>query len=127
MNPFAVCAFALIAVAMISVLRRIESSVSAVASAVAGIVIFVFIINNLLPFIEFINKTAKASGAEGYFLVMMKALAVSLCCRMSAEICRDCGESALASRVELAGKVSIVLLSLPLVQNLFDISKDMLG
>jgi len=127
MNPFAVCAFAIVAVALISVLRRLEPSMGAVAAAVAGVLIFVFIIDNLLPFVEFINTAAAESGAESYFTLMLKALAVSLCCRMSAEICRDCGEASLASRVELAGKVSIVLISLPIIRQLFDISKDMLG
>ncbi len=127
MNPFAVCAFALVAVALISVLRRLEPSFGAVAAALAGIVIFVYLADNLLPFVSFIKESAVKSGAESYFSLMLKAIAISMCCRMSAEICRDCGESALASRVELAGKVSIVLISLPVVRQLFDISKDMLG
>ena len=38
-----------------------------------------------------------------------------------------CGENSLASRIELAGKVSIVLISLPVVQQLLDIAKDMMG
>jgi stage III sporulation protein AD len=46
---------------------------------------------------------------------------------MSAEICRDCGENTLASRVELAGKAGIVLISLPIIQQLFEIAEDMLG
>ncbi len=127
MNPFAVCAFAVVAVALISVIRRLEPSFGAVAAAVAGILIFVFVADKLVPFVEFINKAASESGAESYFTLMLKALAISLCCRMSAEICRDCGEASLASRVELAGKVGIVLISLPVIQQLFDISKDMLG
>ena len=57
---------------------------------------------------------------------MLKALAISFCCRMSAEICRDCGEASLASRVEAAGKAGIVLLSLPIVKQLLEIAKDMM-
>ena len=41
------------------------------------------------------------------------------------DICRDSGETALASKVELAGKLSIVIISLPLVKQLLEFAKDM--
>ncbi len=127
MNIFAVCAFAVATVAIVAVLKPHRPEVASIAVAVAGVLIFINIAEGIAPFVSFVRNTASSVGADGYFSVMLKALSISLCCRMSAEVCRDCGESTLAYRVELAGKVGIVLLSLPIVQKLFEFAKDLLG
>lgn len=125
MNPFAVCAFAVAATGAIIVLRRTNSDLALIASAVAGVLVFAYILNGLTPFFDFLGELADESGVSAYFSVMLKALGISACCRIGSEICKDSGENALASKVELAGKVSIVILSLPLVKQLLEIAKDM--
>ena len=69
---------------------------------------------------------AAESGIGAYFGIMLKAVAISLCCKAGAEICRDCGENSLASKLELAGKAGILLLSLPLLGGILSMAKDML-
>lgn len=126
MNPFGVCAFAIGAAVIISVVKQLRPELSGIAVAVAGVLIFIYVLEGIAPFIEFIRSAAAETGVESYFTLMLKALAVSMCCKMSADICRDCGEATLASRVELAGKAGIVIISLPVVQQLLEIAKDML-
>lgn len=125
MNPFAVCAFAVAATGAIIVIRRTNSEIALVASAVAGVLVFSYILGGILPFFDFIKGLANDNGLSAYFTIMLKALGISACCRIGSEICRDSGENALASKVELAGKVGIVILSLPLVKQLLEIAKDM--
>jgi stage III sporulation protein AD len=126
MNPFTVCVFALVSVSVIAGLKRVNPHISELAMAVAGILIFIYIAKGLSPFIDFVKKSFDESGLGGYFAILLKALAISLLCRMSAEICRDCGEGALAEKVELAGKIGIVFISMPLIQQLLNLAKDMM-
>lgn len=126
MNPFAVCVFGVAAACIIAALRSLKPELASAAAALAGTVVFVYILQGLTPFIEFINGVTDQTDAGGYFVLMLKALAISLCCRMSADVCRDCGESSLASRVELAGKVGIVIISLPTVEQLIIIARDLM-
>lgn len=127
MNPFAVCIFAVASALIIASLRNLGQEFAPIAAAVAGILIFVYALEGFMPFINFIKSVSEKSGTENYFLLMLKALAISICCRMSAEICRDCGESSLASRVEFAGKAGIVIISLPIIQQLLSIAEDMIN
>ncbi len=127
MNPFAVCIFAVASALIITSLRNLGQEFAHIAAAVAGILIFVYALEGFMPFINFIKSVSEKSGTENYFLLMLKALAISICCRMSAEICRDCGESSLASRVEFAGKAGIVIISLPIIQQLLSIAEDMIN
>ena len=126
MSPLAVCVFAAAAAAVLVTLRRIKPEFAELAAAAAGIVTFLYIADGLAPLIQDIKGYAESSGAESYFAVMLKALAISLCCRMSADICRDCGENSLASRVELAGKAGIVILSLPVIKQLLETVKELM-
>lgn len=126
MNPYTVCAFALASLGLIVVIRNLRPELASLASAVAGVLILVYAVSGLAPFIETLSGAMKSSGAESYFTLMLKALSIALCCQMSAEICRDCGENALASRVELAGKAGIILISLPVIMQLISLAKDML-
>ncbi len=126
MNPFYVCAFALAATGAIIVVRQTRAEIAILASATAGVLIFVYVLQGFVPFLEFIKNMAQDSGVAHYFAILLKALGISLCCRVSSDICRDSGENALASKVELAGKMGIVVLSLPLVKQLLEIAKDMM-
>lgn len=126
MSPFAVCVFAVAAACIIAALKSLRPELASTAAALTGTVIFVYIVEGISPFIDFIKGVADKGNVTGYFVVMLKALAISLCCRMSADICRDCGESSLASKVELAGKVGIVIISLPTVEQLLNIAKDLM-
>ena len=127
MNIITVCSFAVVTACIIAAIRNLRPELASIAAAIAGVLIMAYAVEAIVPFITFVKDIAAEKGVENYFTLMLKALAISFCCRMSAEICRDCGENTLASRVELAGKVGIVLISLPIVKQLFEIAKDMLG
>ncbi|MBR6562901.1 MAG: hypothetical protein IKK70_03070 [Clostridia bacterium] len=127
MNVLAVCGFAVASAMAISLIRQLRPELASLASAIAGVALLVAVIDSLAPFIAYVKGIAAEQGIESYFAVMLKALAISCACRMSADICRDCGEASLASRVELAGKAGIVLLSLPIITSLLELAKDMLG
>lgn len=126
MSIVAVCAYAVISACIIATVRQLRPELGSVAAAVAGVLVLSYVVSAVAPFIDFVKGVAAERCVESYFTLMLKALAISLCCRMSAEICRDCGENTLATRVELVGKAGIVLISLPIVQQLFEIAKDML-
>ena len=75
--------------------------------------------------------SAIAEFSEGtelfeYVIVLQKALGIGYITTITANICRDANESSLALALEFAGKVQILLLSLPLVSSLLETAKDLL-
>ena len=52
--------------------------------------------------------------------ILIKALGVAFLTEVSASVCRDSGESGLATWVETAGKLEILLLSFPLIRAVMD-------
>ena len=61
---------------------------------------------------------AKTSLPAAYLEILWKALGICYITGIAGDLCQDCGESALAKTVELWGRLSLVLLSLPLLETL---------
>ena len=76
-----------------------------------------------------VTELASATGAlegEGW-PILLKALGVAFLTETAASVCRDSGETGLATWVETAGKLEILLLSFPLIRTVMDTVTDMLG
>ena len=60
--------------------------------------------------------TSGISEASSYIKIMFKVLGIALIAQLAADMCRDCGESALAGQTETAAKIAIIVVVLPLIQ-----------
>lgn len=126
MDILTVCAFSLVSLCAVILVRQLRQELVPLTIAAIGIIFLGYLIYSLSSVLSFISKTAEQSGMGGYFSVLIKALAIALSCQVCSEICRDCGESSLASKVELAGKIGIIILSLPILKQLLNMAKEML-
>jgi stage III sporulation protein AD len=72
--------------------------------------------------LNYVTDLAAATGVlerEGW-LILLKALGVAFLTETAASVCRDSGEGGLATWVETAGKLEILLLSFPLIRAVMD-------
>ena len=72
------------------------------------------VINELKSMIEGCGVDIK------YFVICIRAAGIAYIAQFAAEILRDCGEGAIASKVEAAGKISILVLTLPVMRSLLE-------
>ena len=126
MSVLSVCVFAIASAGILALLRQLRPELAAVSGALAGTVILAYCISGFAPYVAELKGFVEESGAEGAFSLLIKALSTAVCCQFSADICRDCGENALAARVETAGKIGIIIISLPTVSELILIAKDLM-
>lgn len=69
------------------------------------------------PLMSEIKDIFTAAGiSESYLSLIYKGAAICIVTRITAELCRDSGEGAIASAAELWGRGAVALLSLPLVK-----------
>lgn len=67
------------------------------------------------------------SGYESYFQLLLKILGIAYLAEFSADLCRDAGAGTLASQIELLGKLSILVLCLPIMTSLLETIDYFLG
>ncbi len=128
MNVLAIAGIAIVAAILAAVLKRYHQEYSIAVTIAAGVMILVQILSNITPAISQISTLLTSAGLNGeYALILFKALGVCFLTQFSADSCKDAGESALAAKVELAGKIAIVLLSLPLFESIASTAVSLIG
>lgn len=109
-------------------LRKIEPS----QAALLGLGVLVLVLLSAMPEIGRVVQTAEKlfdqSGLEsGWFVILLKAAGIAYLTQIGADVCRDCGETAIASAVELCGRISLAGLALPLFVRLAEIVLEVIG
>lgn len=122
------CGFGLMAVLLCATVRQLKPESAVFVNIAAGIMIVIAAVKALAPSVAAIGELADAAGINGSLAeILMKALAISYITTLSADCARDAGEAALGSKLELAGRVSIAALSLPVFTQLAGIITEMIG
>lgn len=112
----------IIAAVLAVLLREERPEIAIVISMVTGLVIFMFLITRLSSVMSVLKYFAgKADIDVLYFSTIIKVIAIAYITEFGAQICRDAGEGAIASKVELAGKVLIMVTAIPILAALMDI------
>ena len=73
-----------------------------------------------------VSGLVDTSAVGEYAVRMMKALGLALLSGIGADICRDCGESTVATGVETVGNLTILSLCIPLFSELIGYAQTLL-
>lgn len=68
---------------------------------------------SLVGNIEMISQYVTGSGT--YFMYLLKAVGITYLCDFSSMICKDAGHQAVAGQIEVFGKISVLLMGLPIL------------
>ena len=103
-------------------LRRHNKTVSLLLIMFACAAVFFESISSLSEIVDSLNELASGMGEiSSYLKIMFKVLGIALITQIISDICRDSGESALAGQTEVAAKIFIVTLILPLLQAVVEV------
>ena len=112
---------AIIAVLSIS-LKKYSPEYSMLMIIMTGIFLIFNILKMLDPvFSEIKNLSANLGIFKDHIFILLKVLAIAFLTQFSSETCIDAGQTSLASKIELAGKVLILSASLPLLKEVINI------
>lgn len=121
MNILTVCGFLLTALCINLLIHRLRPEFAPLTVAASGILFGVYVLQEAVNTVTALSSLAAQKGLSGYLELLLKALAMAVACQLTAALCRDCGESALAEKAELAGKLSILALAVPLAAQLLEL------
>lgn len=128
MQLTAVVGLAVVAAVICTVLKQFYPEYAAAAAILSGTVILLFLCDALHPVTEMVDQLSKSAGLEStYLAAAMKMIGLCWISTLGADICRDTGQSALASKVELAGRIAVLIAVLPMVSDLFTLAQDLIG
>jgi len=92
-----------------------------------GLVVFTMVITRLGDILgNFSALTAHIDNGNMYFSVLFKVIGITYICEFSQAICRDAGYASLAGQIEVFGKITVLIMGMPIlltiIENIIQIS-----
>ncbi|WP_047979946.1 stage III sporulation protein AD [Ornithinibacillus contaminans] len=83
---------------------------------ITGIAVFLAIVNQIGAVISLIESLGQKASINGMYLeTILKIIGIAYITELGASITKDAGLAAVASKIELAGKIFILLLAIPII------------
>ncbi|AEE95975.1 stage III sporulation protein AD [Mahella australiensis] len=122
MDIVQIVSIGLVAAILAITLRQQRPEMALIISIAAGLVIFFMIAGKLSVAIQALNEIMRKAQLNNiYFTTVLKIIGIAYITEFGSQICKDAGEGSIASKIELAGKVLIMILALPIVLAVFDL------
>ena len=121
-----VCAVAIVCVVAGGIVGAIRGELSVWIRIGGCALIFGFLTPRVWDTMSDAIVWLEQSGIESYAEVMLRSLGIALLTRICTDICRDCGQASVAGGVELAGKLSILVLCVPLIEEMIGYATEIL-
>ena len=116
MDIIQVVGFGLVATVIVLILKEQVPMMAFLLSLFAGIVIFLFLIGKIADVIDMLERLADQSHVNMvFFQTVLKIIGIAYIAEFGAQVVRDAGQESIASKIELAGKVLIIVLAMPII------------
>lgn len=120
MDFFKIAAICLASSFIIIIFNQYKKEYAAVISVAVGCLALLLCFNSVAsPLYTLLEHFESAGIDRKYFTVALKSVALGIITQFVSDTCRDFGCSAIAAKAELAGKISIFIICMPLVEELF--------
>lgn len=112
---------AIIAVSVMTLLlKKYTPAIALVLALGMGVLVILSLIPQLKSIISLVEDIGGMTGEDSYASILFKIIGIAYVAQFAADLCTDAGESSLASRAVLAGKIFIVFYGMPIVAGLVD-------
>ena len=127
MEIFPFIGIALVGAARCILFRQYKPEYAMMTALACGILLFGMVLLNLKPVFETVTEMMeRVQVNSAYAKAVIKALGICYVVQLAADTCRDAGQSALAGKVDLGGKAAVVVIALPLFQNLLELALSLI-
>jgi len=111
----------LVAALLVLILREYQPEMAMQVSLVTGVIIMFLVFNQIIGAVNVITETAVAAGINLVYLqTLLRVIGIAYLAEFGAQLCRDAGEGSIASRVELAAKVIILVMAVPVIVEIME-------
>lgn len=121
MNIVSVALLGIVGIMPAIILKSVKSEYSVIISIGIALIIFGFILikletlkDALDTFAGYINMDKK------YITILLKMTGITYIAEFSSSLCRDAGYNAVSSQIELFAKLSVLIISIPIITALLD-------
>lgn len=122
MEIIKIIGIALIALIIIIMLKQYRPEYAIFISVLTGVLILFLVMDRLTGIINLIESIqSKFSINTQFIALLIKITGIAFLSEFAVSICKDSGEAAIASKIELGSKIIIISMSIPIISSLLEI------
>lgn len=127
MEIIQIVAISIIAVILAVVIRQYRPELALQISVVTGLLIFLVVIFKMASVLDALRTfTGRMNIDTVYISTIFRIVGISYIAEFGAQVCKDAGENSIASKIELAGKVIILVLAVPILMALMELIMEII-
>lgn len=122
MEIIKIIGIALIALIIIIMLKQYRPEYAIFISILTGVLILFLVMDRLTGIINLIDSIQNKFSINTQFIALLiKITGIAFLSEFAVSICKDSGEAAIASKIELGSKIIIISMSIPIISSLLEI------
>lgn len=121
------CAAAVICAFICFILKEFIPSFTSITAVCGVVLIFAFAVNGISQIMDFVLEIEALSPSNSNISIVAKAFSVMLLSELSADICIRAGEEPLAKALTFAGRIEIIIISLPVFRVITETALGLCG
>ena len=128
MNVFQLIGIGFIATVLSVFVKQHRPDLAVFIPITGSVIILYLMFPHLKAALNIFEDISDSMGISNqYIKIVIKVIGVAYVCQFAAELCKDAGESSIASKIEFGGKIIILGLSVPIIYSLLDLVKNIIS
>lgn len=128
MNIFGIIALGIIGAILSVTVRAYRPEYGIVLGIICSAVIMFFMVGAIREVLENLERIVKDTGIDiSYFKIIIKVTGIAYLTQFGAQTARDAGEAAIAQKVDSAGKIAVMLMTIPVISGFLAVLSEMLN
>ena len=124
---FQILAICLLVAVLAAMLKKQTPELALLLAIAAVIAVLAVLADALQDITALIERLLSAGGLPSeLFLPLLKTAAIALIGKITGDLCRDAGQSAIASLVDIACAFGVIVVSLPLFEAVWEILQTLI-
>jgi len=125
---FTIAGIGIVSTSFVLILKQYRPEFAFAAALAAGIFIFGYAVLTSSEIFEHAKNLVDISGIDSEkYAVLFRCFGISIVTKIASETCKDCGQGSISSKIDFAGKITILLTAVPLYSEIIGIIKNLIN
>ena len=121
MDIIKIIGIGLISLIIIIIVKQYRPEFVIYVSIIAGAIILMLIMDKVSSIINLLTALSNKTVVNNEFLTLLiKITGIAFLTEFSVSLCKDSGETAIANKIDIGGKVIIISMSIPIIASLLE-------
>lgn len=127
MEIFKIVAVGILICVVTLILKQVKPELSVTVVIAGSVILITYALSYFSTVFQVFGTIVNKTGIDqGLFTILLKLIGVGYLVEFGASICEDTGNSSIANKIVLCGKIIIFIMAMPIITSLFQLILDLL-